>query len=745
MYSTSNPYITNKSVANTAAFVGRADILRDISVFLDNPEEHSLVLHGQRQIGKTSVLQHFTATMPKDSNNYIVYFDLQDKTKWSLEKLLNELANQIAQAVNKPVPDLGKQAEHEFLETWLPDVLDYLPEEGKLILIFDEFDEQANPEAEEAGLRFFPYLRQLRHRVILQLKFIFAMGRNIDDIDNMAIYLFRARPPVKYLSVFNYEDTDTLIRLSEKNRTLKWQEEAIERVWQYTQGHPLFTQQICYQVWEYLHRQKSQTIPRVSSNSVDNVIIDVLDACREQFERLWDSLPPVEQVTASSLAEAGPEPKTEQELEKWFYENGIRVVIQELKDAPHRLQEWQWLTFNKEGYSFRIEIVRLWIKENKPLERTQNELDRIDPVADKLFHTGLELYQDGELSEAVKKLNEATRLNPSHLAAQQLLADILLAQGNTQKAKELLESLYNYKPQAARSRLIQALLVLAQESSQHVKEQLKLYEQVLDLEAKQPEANARRKELLQTIADEALERNNLKLALSAYKKLGDIDKVTEIDNQIRENYFNCQKEFDSFSRQKSQQIKLLFAGFVLSLVASVWVYSVTVPKMTVALETALEENAQIKKGTEDSQLEIALQKREIKKADAKTAQLEKELKQTKQKIARFQDALKTVSEKTELGKFLSTLRKGNQVVIIASYNKKADAEKYYDKLKIVYPELFYPQKEILPNLTKNIYQRGKIWEIFVSGFYTRKSARALRQKVKSLDLIKSAFIRKNPF
>lgn len=732
MYRTTNPYITNQPVANTAAFVGRADILREVLIFLEKPEEHSLVLHGQRLIGKTSVLQHLTATLPKHGNYYLVYFDLQDKTKWSLEKLLNELAIKIAQALNQETPDLGEQAENEFLENWLPDALDYLPEESKLVLLFDEFDEQVEPESLEAGLSFFPYLRQLRYRVLPQLKFIFAMGRNVDDIDNMAIYLFRARPPVKHLSLFNYADTETLVRLSEKNRSLKWPEEAVERVWQYTQGHPLFTQQVCFQVWEYIrkNRKRSQTIPRVSRSDIDNVIVDVLDASSNHLERLWNSLPPVEQVTASSLAEAGPNPITEPALEKWFYENGIRVVIQELKNAPKRLQEWQWLTFNEEGYSFRIEIMRRWIKENKPLQRTQNELDRIDPVADKLFHAGLNLYQKGELTDAVQKLSEATRLNPSHLAAQQLLADILLAQGKTQKAKELLESLYNYKPFAARSRLIQALLVLAQES-QDEKEQLRLYEQVLALEPKQPEANARRKEILEKIAEEALAENNFQIALQAYQKLDYTAQVSNINNQIRCNYFNLQKEFESFKHKKTRQINLLIAGLVLSLMASVWIYWGDFPKRTVALETAQEENAKLRK-EDDSQ--IALQK-----APGKTAQLETAL---EPKIARFQDSL---SEQTELGQFISKLEKGKQMVIIASYNKREDAEKYYEEVELAYPELFYPQKDVLPNLTKNIYQRGKVWEIFLSGFYSLKSARALRNKVKSLDLIKDAFIRKNPF
>ena len=53
-------------------------------------------------------------------------------------------------------------------------------------------------------------------------------------------------------------------------------------------------------------------------------------------------------------------------------------------------------------------------------------------------------------------------LNPNHVRANQLLADILLAQGQADEARQLLERLYEYQPAAACSRLVQALLAQAQ-------------------------------------------------------------------------------------------------------------------------------------------------------------------------------------------------------------------------------------------------------------------------------------------
>jgi tetratricopeptide (TPR) repeat protein len=248
-----------------------------------------------------------------------------------------------------------------------------------------------------------------------------------------------------------------------------------------------------------------------------------------------------------ALAEAGPGPITQDELERLLRESGVRVVIRELQDAPLLLQDWDLLEPADGGYRFRVELLRRWIAENKPLRRVQEELDRIEPVAENYYRAALGLYRSGQLDQAIDDLKRAIGLNPNHVGANQLLADILLAQGKALEATQLLEPLYEYQPAAARPRLVQALLAQARVaesdtgprgmawlwSPMEEDELLALYERVLELDPTQPEAVAGRRRIWQQRGDAAWEGDDLEAALEAYAMASLTDKVTEIEQKIR--------------------------------------------------------------------------------------------------------------------------------------------------------------------------------------------------------------------
>ncbi len=486
-----NPYVAGNPVGNGPAFVGRADILREVTRVLRRPQENAVVLYGQRRIGKTSVLLQLKMELAEQEGYQPVYFDLQDKTAWPLERVVAELAKTIADTLHQPAPKLGKHPENAFQEKWLPRVLKDLP--ASLVLLFDEFDVLADPQTTQAGSSFFPYVRKLLHVDTQRLNFVFVIGRNISDLANIALSLFKGILSLR-VSLLKHEDTTALARLSEANNTLKWSDEAAERVWQYTHGHAYFTQQLCSHVWERAYDDEPEEVPEAAPEMVEAAISDALDAGRNTLEWLWDGLPPAERVVASALAEAGNKPISESELETLLHESGVRVVIRELQNAPHLLQEWDLLEPADGGYRFRVELLRRWIVDNKPLRRVQEELDRIEPVAENLFQAAWGLYQGGTLDAALGLLRQAIGLNPNHVKANQLLADIFLAQGQAEEARELLERLYAYQPGAARSRLVQALLELAGQAEEENR-QLMLYTKVLELDAHQTEAKSKATEI----------------------------------------------------------------------------------------------------------------------------------------------------------------------------------------------------------------------------------------------------------
>ncbi|MEN8215535.1 MAG: tetratricopeptide repeat protein [Pseudomonadota bacterium] len=83
-------------------------------------------------------------------------------------------------------------------------------------------------------------------------------------------------------------------------------------------------------------------------------------------------------------------------------------------------------------------MLRRWIAEYKPLRRVQDELDRVEPVADNLYKASLGLYRTGQLEATLPVLRQAISLNPNHVGTNQLLAEILLAQGQAGNAREIL-------------------------------------------------------------------------------------------------------------------------------------------------------------------------------------------------------------------------------------------------------------------------------------------------------------------
>ncbi|MFB0535988.1 MAG: hypothetical protein ACETWR_13520 [Anaerolineae bacterium] len=86
-----NPYVAGNPVGDSPAFIGRADVLCEVLRVLRRSQDSAIVLYGQRRIGKTSILQHLAAWLPREGPYHPFYFKLQDKADWSLDRVLQDL------------------------------------------------------------------------------------------------------------------------------------------------------------------------------------------------------------------------------------------------------------------------------------------------------------------------------------------------------------------------------------------------------------------------------------------------------------------------------------------------------------------------------------------------------------------------------------------------------------------------------------------------------------------------------
>ena len=266
-----------------------------------------------------------------------------------------------------------------------------------------------------------------------------------------------------------------------------WSEKSLDRIWALTSGHPFLTQALASQIWENAYEEEPDNAPEIEPEMVDDAILATLESSRNTLRWLWDGLGPAEKVVASALAQAGDKIVTDTSLEDILRESGVRILIRELQNAPQLLEDWDILEEANGGYKFKVELLRRWIIEHKPLSSVQEELDHIQPVAENMFQAASGLYRGRDLEAAENLLKQALNLNPSHVRASELLAEILISQERLDEAQTILEELFKLAPIAARSRLVQVYLMQV-ENAPDDQLRLELLEKVIDLDPNEPEA-----------------------------------------------------------------------------------------------------------------------------------------------------------------------------------------------------------------------------------------------------------------
>lgn len=462
----------------SAVFIGREDLIGAVVRALSRPGQ-GIVLEGPRRIGKTALLQHLVLALPELAEHRTVYFDLQDRAEQPLDDLLFDLVAVIASALDLPEPTCGPDVGPWIRDTWLPKVLGKLPPGVSLVLLIDEMDAAARPAENQAGAAFYPYLQKLLRVHAPALRVVLALGRHAGDHDGVAGALFQGLANVR-VSMLSRADAETMIRAPGPP---SWSDEAVDEAWALTAGHPLLLNALASHV--RAHSAQEHTVAKAD---VGAAVEPTLGRNRSAFEWIWKGLSPAARAVAASLAPAGPEGMTEDALLDALRENGARVIIPALRAAPEALAGADLLESPAPGrYRFRVELLRRLVARYKPPANAHHDLDLIDPAAEDLYREAEAAHRAGSLSAAKARLTEALDRNPNHGRAAELLADVLIARKDWAAARTVLEQLYESRPTAARARLLQVLLALA-EAAPGEDAQLALYERVRQIDERNTRA-----------------------------------------------------------------------------------------------------------------------------------------------------------------------------------------------------------------------------------------------------------------
>lgn len=416
-----NPYIAGAPVVEPSMFFGRQDVFEWIEQNLSGRfVNHILVIHGQRRVGKTSVLKQIPNHLSPLFIN--VFFDLQGRTHTSLDRFQWWLAREICRAVNQalgqsiPLPDKELFTQDgEFLVTsFIPEVLSILGE-SILLLTFDEFDTLSEPGIQETLTRpLITYLRRLFD--LPSLTFIFSIGSSGHKLENMqASYTeFFKTALYRKISFLKQEDCGRLITQPVQG-VLEYTTEAVERIYQITSGHPYFTQLICHELFS-LSQKTGRTV--ITREDVESILEDVIERGTVNLKFVWDEANDLEKWVLSSLAhelqvqeltQPGHRPSgspicTEQQLATALHNQHVRCNENDMNTALVHLREKDVLT---QDNHFVVELLSIWLLKNRPLDRVREELIKVNPIANRYNEIGDEFRDLGQLDKAMDSYLQA--------------------------------------------------------------------------------------------------------------------------------------------------------------------------------------------------------------------------------------------------------------------------------------------------------------------------------------------------
>ena len=420
-----NPYIAGAPVAETKMFFGRDDVFSWIEQSLTGRyADHILVVHGQRRVGKTSVLKQLHNRLPE---RYIpVFFDFQGRTHTTLNRFLWWLSREIVRVLKQdrgiivPTPEQGAFTnDPDYLDNqFLPNLQPALGNHT-LLLTFDEFDNLEETEVKQALARpLVDYLRRLMGNP--GLNFIFSIGSSGRKLENMqASYTeFFKAALYKKISFLGKENCFALITQPVED-VLEYDHDAVNRIYAITSGHPYFTQLLCHELFSQCQKTEQR---QVRESDVAGILDDVVERGTVNLKFVWDDATDLEKWALAALAQIEGK-RDSRALADFLRRQRVRFSEPDLNSTLLRLREKDVLTADNR---FVVYLLQLWLQKNRPLEQVREELTEVNPIANRYIEIGLEFKDSQQYDKAIESFQQALAVDAANIQAQVSIASTYL-------------------------------------------------------------------------------------------------------------------------------------------------------------------------------------------------------------------------------------------------------------------------------------------------------------------------------
>ncbi|NEQ40759.1 MAG: ABC transporter substrate-binding protein [Okeania sp. SIO3I5] len=452
-----NPYIIGRSIDEPELFFGRDSLFRFIEDNLNN-NQRVILLHGQRRIGKSSVLQQIPQKVNLDNNKFVVILlDFQAQGQWSLNQIIHHLAQEICEQLEIDINTIDltliqdlEQDANKFRALLHP-IFQILGNRN-LVLLLDEFDVLDSNNDDSGFEDFFKYLRLMVSQE-KQLFIIPVVGRRLSDMPKL-LELFRDAPHLR----IGLLDEFSIQRLITRPTTgsLRYTNKAIEKIFRLSAGHPYFTQAICYALFAQAREQEKD---QIMESDVGKVIEDAIELSEAGLIWFREGLLISERVVFSAAAEAQQRARQKNQS---LPENPLKLLesfgvkIEQLRQAQQTLIDNEFL--DADGHRVTVEFVRRWLIKYYPLQSEIWELEKLDDEASYYYERANIWQNRGNPDDELYHYHKALELNPNHFSALFRLAEAYRKSQKYQEASKLYERAYRINPQRAKKGYIESLL-----------------------------------------------------------------------------------------------------------------------------------------------------------------------------------------------------------------------------------------------------------------------------------------------
>ncbi|MBE2221196.1 MAG: phosphotransferase [Anaerolineae bacterium] len=398
-----NPYVVGKPLtsASESLYMGRSDIFHWIEEnLIGKTQPNTLILHGQRRMGKTSTLYQLVGgKRGKTIREYPgypifpVYIDLQRLAGCDTPEFFGRMSREIARNLDKRqikinVPDSWSQngSIYQDFDDFLDSVERSLPENGLLVIILDELEQlQTSVEQGLLSKHILPYLRSLmQHRS--RLTFV-LVGTNqlVEDYWSIIFHVGISRE----ILPLSREETESLVR-DPVAPMVQYDDLAVDRIWLAAKGHPYFSQLICHRLISETNLTGSGS-KHISIADVRETISNIIEGDDSHLLHIWSECSHSEQLVMAAVAgtqEQGEEAVSRPEIVSRLREAAVDddEIIEALKRLEQRrlvykkqiertLQTrfpradgWEPNIISKDyAYAISFDLMRGWIVRKRPL------------------------------------------------------------------------------------------------------------------------------------------------------------------------------------------------------------------------------------------------------------------------------------------------------------------------------------------------------------------------------------------